>query len=678
MFMIIVLFLLSNLLIQPQTGASSNANTFSFVTFTPESCTNGELLCLGSATAGNGYLSLTPEPQQKNSNSSSTSSSTTNSVGRVLYPLPVNVWPATISTTFTIRITPFSENSTSSGDGMALVFAQDNRPSPNDSYGSYLGMFGRSTQGGVFRQIAVEMDTFMSDFDLDGNHIGIVTTSITNPLASESLNSTGIDLKSGRDIMVKVDYDGWSKMMFVSLGYSESQLKSVLNYSINLSEIIPSSIYVGFTASTGNTFPESHRVLNWVFTSVPVPIVSVEQNEDGTMKVMLIIVMPVFVSVCLLSVILMVWRKRHVKGNKKEDIESLSKKAADIPKVFTYKQLTKATCNFSKENLLGRGAFGSVYKGIIFDSGKIVAGRGALGSVYKGVILDSGKTVAVKKISTTSKQGEREFLAEICTIGRLRHKNLVKLQGWCSEGKNLLLVYDYMQNGSLDHFIGKGNLNWQTRHKILTGLASALLYLHEECGSPVVHRDVKPNNVMLDSNHNAHLGDFGLARLLKNEGSVTTNLNGTLGYLAPELSFTGKATPESDVYSFGMVVLEVICGKRLNWIKQGNSFVDCVWNLHAQNALVQCVDKRLEDEFDEEEAKRALMVGLACLHPDSMFRPRMRKVVNILQNPNESLMELPGVRPTGVYVSVSCSTSASNSGSRGELQLQISTKESSD
>lgn len=279
-------------------------------------------------------------------------------------------------------------------------------------------------------------------------------------------------------------------------------------------------------------------------------------------------------------------------------------------------------------------------------------------------------------VSLAVHTGEREFLAEICTIGRLSHKNLVKLQGWCIEGKNLLLVYEYMQNGSLDHFIAKGSLNWKLRHRVLTGLASALLYLHEESGNPFVHRDVKPNNVMLDSNHDAHLGDFGLARLLKGEGSVTTNLNGTLGYLAPELSFTGRATPESDVYSFGMVVLEVICGKRLNWIKQGNSFVDSVWNLHAENGLVECVDKKLENKFDEEEAKRALIVGLACLHPDSMLRPRMRKVVNIFQNPNEPLMQLPKVRPTGVYVSVSCSSSSSNTTSKTEVQLQSSTTSS--
>lgn len=248
----------------------------------------------------------------------------------------------------------------------------------------------------------------------------------------------------------------------------------------------------------------------------------------------------------------------------------------------------------------------------------------------------------------------------------------MQLQGWCNEGKNLLLVYDYMQNGSLDHFIGKDFLDWQTRHKILTGLASALLYLHEECGNPVVHRDVKPNNVMLDSNYNAHLGDFGLARLLKNEDSVTTDLAGTPGYLAPEIGFTGKATPESDVYSFGMVILEVICGKRSKRVMEDNSLVDYVWNLHAQNQILECVDQQLKNSFDVEEVKRSLMVGLACLHPDSLFRPKMRKIVHIFLNPNEPLMELPGTRPAGVYVSVSC-TSFTDFVSRTELQLQSST-----
>ena len=247
--------------------------------------------------------------------------------------------------------------------------------------------------------------------------------------------------------------------------------------------------------------------------------------------------------------------------------------------------------------------------------------------------------------------GEREYMAEICTIGRMRHKNIVQLQGWCHEGENLLLVYEFMPNGSLEYrFIGKEFFDWRTRYKILTGLASELLYLHEECGNPVVHRDIKPNNVMLDSDFDAHLGDFGLARMHQNDASVTTTLAGTPGYLAPEIGFIGKATPESDVYSFGMIVIEVVCGKRAKGIMDEHSLLGHVWNLYGESVLLECVDQKLEGKFDEEQVKRTLIVGLACLQPDSMFRPKMRKVVNILMNPNEPIMNLPGNRPSGVYL----------------------------
>ena len=244
-------------------------------------------------------------------------------------------------------------------------------------------------------------------------------------------------------------------------------------------------------------------------------------------------------------------------------------------------------------------------------------------------------------------------MAEICTIGRMRHKNIVQLQGWCHEGVNLLLVYEFMPNGSLEYrFIGKEFLDWRTRYKILTGLASELLYLHEECGNPVVHRDIKPNNVMLDSDFDAHLGDFGLARMHQNDASLTTTLAGTPGYLAPEIGFIGKATPESDVYSFGMIVIEVVCGKRAKGIMDEHSLLGHVWNLYGESVLLECVDQKLEGKFDEEQVKRTLIVGLACLQPDSMFRPKMRKVVKILMNPNEPIMNLPGNLRSGVYLSV--------------------------
>ena len=272
--------------------------------------------------------------------------------------------------------------------------------------------------------------------------------------------------------------------------------------------------------------------------------------------------------------------------------------------------------------------------------------------------------------------GEREYLAEICTIGRLRHKNILNLQGWCHESEHLLLVYDYMPNGSLDRFIGNIFIDWETRYKVLTGLASALLYLHEECGSPVVHRDVKPNNILLDSNYTPHLGDFGLARQIQNDNTlaaVSTMLAGTPGYLAPELGMTGKATPESDVYSFGMVALELVCGRRSRGITGESSLVDLVWGLVGKNELLKSVDPTLEGRFEEEEVKRLLIVGLACLHPDSRLRPNMREVVQVLLNPNEPLMDLPEKRPNMVCVShVSSSSSSTTTVDFGPKSASVS------
>lgn len=283
--------------------------------------------------------------------------------------------------------------------------------------------------------------------------------------------------------------------------------------------------------------------------------------------------------------------------------------------------------------------------------------------------------------------GEKEFLAEICTIGRLKHKNIVKLQGWCHERGHLLLVYEFMPNGSLDRYIARAvSLDWPTRRSILTGLASALLYLHEESGQHVIHRDVKPNNVLLDAEFNAHLSDFGLARLLETENSVLTRAAGTPGYLAPECNYTGKATTESDVFSFGVVVLEVVCGRR-SWgttcLTGDNNLVDYVWGLHGKGELLQGVDSRLEGEFDKKAAERFLLVGLACVHPDPAWRPTIRKVVHVLTNANEPLMELPEARPAAIYVPLpsptasaatasSAITSASASSSR---QTQVPAEE---
>lgn len=242
----------------------------------------------------------------------------------------------------------------------------------------------------------MELDTSMNDFDPDGNHIGIDTTSIIHPFAAKSLNSTGIDLKSGRDIKCKIDYDGLRNMLLVSVGYSGSPLVTVLGRSIVMSDTVPSSVFVGFTASTG-TFPESHQVIDWAFTSEPLSFPSLNKSleKDDKIKTVSIIVAPIFMALLIIVICVFpsVLRKLKKRVQKLEDIESRSRNAANLPKMYTYKQLSKATHNFSKENLLGRGGFGSVYKGTIFDP---------------------PKTIAVKKISATSKQGSFHALSFRC------------------------------------------------------------------------------------------------------------------------------------------------------------------------------------------------------------------------------------------------------------------------
>ncbi|CAL9775443.1 unnamed protein product, partial [Musa acuminata subsp. burmannicoides] len=271
------------------------------------------------------------------------------------------------------------------------------------------------------------------------------------------------------------------------------------------------------------------------------------------------------------------------------------------PKRFASKELARATRNFSDEGKLGEGGFGSVYRGHLKD-----------------LKLD----VAIKRVSRESRQGRKEYVSEVKIISRLRHRNLVQLVGWCHDRGEFLLVYEFMPNGSLDSYLYRPatGLGWPARHKIALGLASALLYLHEEWEQCVVHRDVKPSNIMLDSAFNAKLGDFGLARLVDHDRNLhTTDLAGTRVYIAPECFYTGKPSKESDVYSFGIVALEIACA-----------------------------DARLNGDFDETQMECLMVVGLWCAHPDYNVRPSIRQAINAL-NLETPLPELPPKMPVPMY-----------------------------
>ncbi|KAF8655549.1 hypothetical protein HU200_061095 [Digitaria exilis] len=298
-------------------------------------------------------------------------------------------------------------------------------------------------------------------------------------------------------------------------------------------------------------------------------------------------------------------RKKAKLHEETRVMEDEFERGSTWPKRFRYGEVAIATDNFSENNKLGEGGFGSVYIGFL-----------------KEMNLD----VAIKKVSKGSKQGRKEYASEVRIISRLRHRNLVQLIGWCHGGGELLLVYELMPNGSLDKHLYSANnvLSWSLRHKIVLEVASAILYLHQEWEQCVLHRDIKPSNVMLDASFNAKLGDFGLARLV-DHGRVAhaTAPAGTLGYMDPEC----RATTQSDVYSFGVLLLEVACGRSPAVVlDDGDDVIHLSWHvseLHGQGRALDAADPRLDGEFDAREMESVL--------GDRTLRPSIRQVAGVLR-----------------------------------------------
>ncbi|CAO2837441.1 unnamed protein product [Amaranthus hypochondriacus] len=260
-------------------------------------------------------------------------------------------------------------------------------------------------------------------------------------------------------------------------------------------------------------------------------------------------------------------------------------------------------------------------------------GRGGFGTVFEGT-LEDGTKVAVKQLNSSG-QGRKEFLAEVNTIGSLHHFNLLRLIGYCDDGFNRLLVYEYMCNGSLEKWIFNTDmpqrLTWKIRRSIISGVASGLEYLHEHCKQNVIHFDIKPQNILLDKYFNIKISDFGLAKLVdRDQSQVMTIVRGTPGYMAPELISGHAISVKVDVYSFGVVVLEIMCGRKNFWSSEG----DCLTNLvKAKADLDQLTD--LIDEHDpdmqqnKEEMVKMMKIAIWCLQPH-FIRPTMSMVVKVL------------------------------------------------
>uniref|UniRef100_A0A2N9F267 Protein kinase domain-containing protein n=1 Tax=Fagus sylvatica TaxID=28930 RepID=A0A2N9F267_FAGSY len=525
--------------------------------------------------------------------------------------------PASFNSTFVINI--FTEQNWTAGEGLAFLIAPD-LSIPQASDGKWLGLTNSTNDGNNTNQIvAIEFDTCTSK-----------TRSILMAIIL-ALTST--------PYTVSVLYNGTSKLMEVYMVKEGQPMpeKPLLKETINLKQYVKQQSYFGFAASTGDPQIELNCVLKW---SLEIDKLHKKSNFLW-LKIGAGVGVP-GVALLILSGVLYLNKRRRRRGGDEESmvLGTQLRCLPGMPREFKYKDLKKATNNFHENMKLGQGGFGVVYKGILQDKDHNHS--------------NAATEIAVKKFSRDSIQSKDDFLAELTIIHRLRHKHLVRLVGWCYEKGKLLLLYDYMPNGSLDkHLYEAPNqtiLNWRRRVKILAGVASALHYLHNEYDQKVVHRDLKASNILLDSDYNARLGDFGLARALDNERNSyaelgLTGVPGTMGYVAPECFHTGRATPESDVYGFGAVVLEVVCsrspGININHHQRLYSLVDWVWMLHREGNIEEAVDERLGNDYVVDEAKRLLLLGLACSHPIASERPQTQDICQIISG----TMPVPNVPP---------------------------------
>lgn len=563
----------------------------------------------------NGLLQLTNTSKQLN--------------GHAFYPRPFQFRATpSFSTTFVFGMYPQVPHH--SGSGIAFIIS----PSTNFEQAvtaEYLGLFNVTNNGLKSNHIfAVELDTVQNAIfrDIDGNHLGIDVNdlrSVDSASAAYYSNDDGVKrsllLTSGKPMQVWIDYNGQEMLINVTIAplREPKPKKALLSTHVDLSAVFLDSMYVGFSSSTGLS-PNEQYILGWSWSQIgqapgldPAKLPPLPRFGNGRRLNLTFLVLVVLAVLSLLVIAGFAWFRWKKKYE--ELYEPWEKEYA--PHRFSYKDLFGATKGFRNSELLGIGGFGKV---------------------YKGVLPSTHVQIAVKRVSHDSRQGMREFMAEIASMRRLRHKNLVQLLGYCRRKGELLLVYDYMLNGSLDKFLFGNNvtskLSWSQRFKIIKGVASALLYLHEGWEQVVLHRDVKASNVLLDAEMNARLGDFGLARLYDhNANPQTTHVVGTMGYIAPEACRTRKPTTFTDVYAFGMFLLEVSCGRRpIDNQDAGCDFVlvDWVYECWKKGAILEAGDPKLEGSYATDEMELVLKLGLLCVQPKAEARPTMREVVRFL------------------------------------------------
>lgn len=565
-------------------------------------------------------------------------------VGHAIYAQPVQLWNSStgkatdFTTHFSLTINP--RNSTLFSGGIAFFLAPFGFPLPPNSADGYLGLFNTSTFNTLATNnqiVMVEFDTFSDKgWDPDGQHVGI-NNNLIRSVTTFPWNAT---ITSGEPADVSISYNATTMNLSVSWTYKQNRASTgSLSYPIDLTKVLPEFVTIGFSAATGNN-SENHIINSWEFSSnldgrpfnESPPVVSHKKGHFSTAKLVAVIVAPIFVLVLLVGLAWWIVKTRFKKGDEQREDRrrvydglalNMDIQRGALPRQFSYQMLRTATNRFALDRRLGHGGSGHVYKGNLGNQGQVVA---------------------VKRIFAQHENSEKLFINEVKVISGLVHRNLVKFIGWCHERGEFMLVYEYMPNGSLDmHLFGNGRmLQWEARYSIALGLASALHYLHEDAGQCVLHRDIKSANILLDTDFSTKLGDFGVAKLVDPLlRTQKTGVVGTLGYLAPEYLNEGRASRESDMFSFGVVALEIACGRRTYEVEEFQvPLIRWVWQLYHTGSVLSAADERLEGQFDHREMECLLIVGLWCTQSDKRERPKASQVIKVLRN-EAPLPELP-------------------------------------
>ncbi|XAR53753.1 Non-specific serine/threonine protein kinase [Bertholletia excelsa] len=363
-----------------------------------------------------------------------------------------------------------------------------------------------------------------------------------------------------------------------------------------------------------------------VNSTIPPPMSAPPGKGGASSHVLIPIIIAVSVSVLLLVPCLyFLWRKAKKKYYDPANYNRVGIEVTTVDSLqYDLATVKAATNNFSDASKIGEGGFGYVYEGT----------------------LASGQEIAVKRLAKDSTQGEQEFKNEVLLVAKLRHRNIVRLLGFCLEGEEKILIYEYVPNKSLDLLLfdaeKRKTLDWTKRYNIIGGLARGIFYLHEDSGLRVIHRDLKASNVLLDGEMNAKISDFGMAKLFggnQTQGN-TTRVVGTYGYMPPEYAMQGKFSIQSDIFSFGVLILEIVSGMDNNSLCQSNSDKDLqgyAWKFWNEGTPLKLMDPTLEGTYSSNEVMKCIHIGLLCVQEDPDARPSMAKVVLMLNNHSTNL-----------------------------------------